>query len=112
MECIISGNAAAVNILRAIFEVAGNTRTWNTEDECEDYWHCIAQHINQSPPHHHATKWVPSHMGDPNTEYQKKLFLDAGGGPEWIKGNVEADKLADAGTKLQAPPQHLVLREK
>ena len=43
-------------------------------------------------------------------ESQKRGFLNGGGDPEWIKGNVEADKLADAGAKLQAPPLHLVLR--
>ena len=57
-------------------------------------------------------KWVPSHLNDPKREYQKKVFLSAGGDPEWIQGNIEADKLADAGTKLQAPPLQLVLREK
>ena len=48
--CIISDNAAAVNNLRAIFEVAGASRAWSKDDECGDYWYCIAQHINQLPP--------------------------------------------------------------
>ena len=37
LVCIISDIAAAVINLSAIFDVAGVTRTWNINDECEDY---------------------------------------------------------------------------
>ncbi len=65
--CIISDNAAAVNNLQAIFATAGTKSTWNANDECEDYWDCIAKHIHRAhlPPHHHAAKWGPSHLDDP-----------------------------------------------
>ena len=53
-----------------------------------------------------------SHLVDPKKKGALEKYLKEGGDPRWIKGNKEADKCAERGTRLMAPPERLVLRER
>ena len=53
---------------------------------------------------------MPSHLTDDGNGGKLKDFLDAGGSLRMAQGNAAADKLADAGTELMAPPP-IVLRK-
>jgi hypothetical protein len=55
---------------------------------------------------------MPSHLREPKKAHLLREFLDNGGSQEWIDGNDHADKLAEKGAASQAPPRHLMLRER
>jgi ribonuclease HI len=110
--CIICDNQAAVNNLRSIVANLGEVKTWRDNDECADFWQTIADHIRRNKHLCPIAEWMPSHMDDPKKAQTLQEFIANGGSQEWVEGNKQADKLAEQGARSQAPPAHLVHREK
>ena len=63
--CVICDNLSAVTNLSAIIEHKGSKITWQSSDECADYWEAIARHIDANQDKCPTTKWMPSHLDDP-----------------------------------------------
>jgi hypothetical protein len=50
-------------------------------------------------------------MDDPKKADVRDKFLQNGGDPRWIDGNVGADDMANKGSALTAPPKILLIKE-
>ena len=114
--CIVIDNEAVCDGARKIIDdldslEAEERDAYVASDHLDPMWAHVVTVLKRSPRHFFRVLWQPSHLEDGGNEAKLADFLEAGGDINLVKGNACADKLAEAGAAMKAPPLSVMQKD-
>ena len=115
--CIVIDNEAVCEGARRIIDdlnaLQGEGRNnYTISGQMDPMWGDIVKVMKRAPKEFYRVLWQPSHLEDEGNEQRLADFLEAGGDINLVRGNAGADKLAEAGAALQAPPLSVLQKDR